>query len=97
MGYYISRQSAIDIDPPPKHLREYQTGNLDDAYESGWYDAQAEISQIPSADVRPVIRGKWIKEDDRVNHWHCSNCDFVAGQIHRFYKYCPNCSADLRE
>ena len=59
MNDLISRQAAIDLEPPERYERQYQTMNLDDAYESGWYDAQAGISQLPPADVRPVVRGKW--------------------------------------
>ena len=60
MADYIDRQAALDLDPPPKHLRQYQTivtVDLDDVYEDGWYDFQTQLLQLPPADVRPVPPG----------------------------------------
>ncbi len=49
MSDYIDRQAAISIPLTPKGLRKYQTCNLDDAYNEGWGDYQACVSQLPSA------------------------------------------------
>ena len=46
----ISRQAAITIPILPKEHREYQTMNLDDAYELGWLDYQECIEDLPSAE-----------------------------------------------
>lgn len=59
------------------------------------------ISQIPAADVRPNVRGKWINQ--RADSEMCSACGV------RFYisalfavggneepNFCPNCGADMR-
>lgn len=54
MPDYIEKSEAMDLDPKPKEMRQYNTSNLDDAYESGWYDAQAELSQLPPAWVFPA-------------------------------------------
>ena len=52
------------------------------------------------ADVKPVVRGEWIKKDDGVCWWwECSNC---GERPLRRYKtdvlsnFCPNCGADMR-
>ena len=45
----ISRQAAITLPVMPKEHREYQTFNLDDAYEQGWNDLQKCIELLPSA------------------------------------------------
>ena len=45
----ISRQAAITLPVMPKEHREYQTFNLDDAYEQGWDDLQKCIESLPSA------------------------------------------------
>ncbi|MBO5967319.1 MAG: hypothetical protein J6S14_02340 [Clostridia bacterium] len=57
---------------------------------------------VPAADVREVVRGKWIKDCDY--HFRCSVCgdrwvvsngkplDIVNG-----WSYCPNCGADMRQ
>lgn len=54
---------------------------------------------IPAADVRPVVRGRWIWDDEG---YHCSECwhhaygntgEILSGDYH----YCPSCGADMRE
>ena len=55
----ISRQAAITLPVMPKEHREYQTCNLDDVYEQGWFDLQKCIENLPSA--QPVIRCKDCK------------------------------------
>ena len=59
MAEYIEKQAATMIPVLPKEHREYQTMNLDDAYENGWYDALECVEKIPPADVRPVVRSHW--------------------------------------
>ena len=49
----ISRQDAITIPVMPKEHRQYQTMNIDDAYERGWYDLQDCIESLPSAEPQP--------------------------------------------
>ena len=57
---------------------------------------------IPAADVRPVVRGKWMWFGD------CSNeglyCSVCKNKIHearnpkkKLSNFCPNCGADMRE
>ena len=81
MSEYIEREAAVTVPVLPKEHREYQTFNLDDAYEQGWYDALDNLVNIPAADVSPVRHGRWILEahDERVNYrWNvtaeCSEC-----------------------
>ena len=55
------------------------------------------INQLPAADVRPVVRGKWIYD-----HWcefKCSNCGaWSKSEPYRGREnFCPNCGADMRE
>ena len=49
MDDLISRQTAITIPILPKEHRKYQTMNLDDAYELGWFDCQKCVEDLPSA------------------------------------------------
>lgn len=106
MTEYIEKEAAITIPVLPKEHREYQTFNLDDAYENGWYDALECVEKIPLADVRPVVRGQWIV---RGGKFRCSRCDAKAlwkreggtnGFSHEYTQkkseFCPNCGADLR-
>ena len=49
---------------------------------------------VQAADVRPVVRGKW-KRNERGNY-NCSNCKSEHNAVFGF-NYCPNCGADMRE
>ena len=56
MSDLIDRQAAVSIPALPKEYREYQTMNLDDAYELGWYDLQRCIEKMPSAQLeQPTV------------------------------------------
>lgn len=57
MGDLISRTAAVSIPVLPKEYREYQTMNLDDAYEQGWFDCQKCIEELPSAEPKTPSNG----------------------------------------
>lgn len=50
------------------------------------------IVMLPAADVRPVVRGKWL-ESDCGPLQKCSICKATGWD--GFY-FCPNCGADMR-
>ena len=62
--------------------------------------AQA-IMKIPSAEVEPVKRGKWIY--DNQFHWYrasCSECGYkrvtdIKAEKWNGWKYCPDCGAKM--
>lgn len=75
-----------------------------------FFDTFPEIDKIPYsswavthiADVRPIIRGKWIESTIPNEQYVCSVCggacwyyDFM-GSVAKS-KFCPNCGADLRQ
>ena len=99
---YISREAAIEA------LKGLPTWWGDGG---GWYghaqppmvalldplDAVNAIDNIPAADVREVVRGKWIWDDEG---YHCSECFYhaygEAGEIlSGNWQYCPNCGASM--
>lgn len=64
-------------------------------YENGLIDAQNFVRNVPAADVRPVVRGKWELFCGGLD-WQCSNCNWsTRADIPR--NFCPNCGADMRE
>lgn len=98
----ISRQAAITIPVTPKEDREYQTFNLDDAYEQAWDDLQKRIEQLPSAQRT----GRWI--DKMLDHFRkyevvCSECGArFIGNYDSYdepyeFNFCPNCGARMEE
>lgn len=80
----------------PKEYRHYQTDNLDDAYEQGWYDALCCLEHIPASDVAPVVHGRWETNSDRPDTIICSicKCGFDMWK-HDPHNYCPNCGAKM--
>ena len=58
-----------------------------------------DVDAIPAADVRPMVRGKWVADGDGY-HWtyNCSVCGWKDGYpFNERHNYCPNCGADMRE
>ena len=93
MAEYIDKAVALSMREPPKSNRYYQTNNLDDAYEQGWDEALSCIEKIPSANVAPVVHGRWIMHDDEFGlTCECSACHIeTMGDGN----YCPNCGAKM--
>lgn len=89
MADFISREAAY------KTLTEYYH------HSSGvQHTALREaLNRVPSADVRPVVRGEWKCADDEdfsQPHVRCSNCGEYHFAWYRRFPYCPNCGADMR-
>lgn len=65
-------------------------------------DIEGLIDQIPSADVAPVVHGKWIHDENYVDwaeQYKCSVCNGHAltdgDYRHKLSDYCPNCGARM--
>lgn len=64
-----------------------------------------DFKKLKPADVRPIVKGEWIKNKDRVG-WHCSVCkadnnfayswNSETGKVEFQDNYCPCCGADMR-
>lgn len=102
---YIEKQTAIkELCETYEH--EYPTA-------SGAFDEYATrivpnvLRNLPPADVRPVVRGKWVwlsSTYDRIpcemRYW-CSICHHETilhsnEMSHPWERFCPNCGADMR-
>lgn len=66
------------------------------------------IETLPAADVRPVVRGRWVKSHAVVGI-DAKTCGVKIGETDRCsvcgeefvrpikeYKFCPNCGADMK-
>jgi len=84
MDEYIRKQDAKDA------LQEKVFHNLTDEF----YGSMQAIDELPSADVVPVVHGRW-KNNSPITI-KCSCCEYV---IHDWRysecKYCPNCGAKM--
>lgn len=113
MGDYIQHQSALDaIEAERKAVHHAsQMECTEEACHDEYVITRAlerlavRVQIIPSADVRPVVRGRWIKQDDDPldGNFYCSAChsgiDIATGSetpIDREMFYCPSCGADMR-
>lgn len=58
------------------------------------------VEDFPSADVVPVVHGRWVWDGGEDMHYFCSLCHYNAygctGEIlSGDYNYCPNCGARM--
>ena len=57
-----------------------------------------EVSDAPSADVAPVVHGRWIDNGDYGYKWafSCSKCGYIDGYpFNDRHNYCPHCGARM--
>ena len=79
MSDYIKRADAIEAFDPQQR-RDWYTPWIVETLED-----------LPSADVAPVRRGRWEKNDD----YTCSLCGYRMVIGDGAYNYCPNCGARM--
>lgn len=95
MSDLISRKAAITLPVKPKEHREYQTFNLDDAYEQGWNDLQKCIELLPAAQPEKEIprRVRWSGwKGDRYTRYWCPNCE---KPVRNDDDYCHRCGQKI--
>ena len=78
MAEYIKREDVIET--------------LTDIFKLQVETAKAIIESIPAADVRPVVRGKWITV--MYHLYECSECGHMG---YSDMNYCPWCGAKMDE
>lgn len=79
----ISREMAV------RELDKYLCGVV---FEEGIDEV---IKKLPPV-LPQTKRGKWI-ENDYFSTSHCSVCDIRILTAQNWFKFCPNCGADMRE
>ena len=96
MAEYIERESAMLLPELPKEYRNYQTDNLDDAYEQGWYDALCCLEHIHAADVAPGRQGdSETGLGSNGNEYMVCTCGRASQDLTGVFTYCPNCGARM--
>ena len=101
MSEYIDKNNAINL------ILE----KLEDewGYEGIREDVCFIFSQIPSANVRSVLYGKWLNFYNDFSTAECSQCGEcfevspeeepkkeLFEMFEEYYNFCPNCGADMR-
>ena len=89
MAEYIEREAL------EKMLNERLTYLLDkngqyDYYTDGYDEAVSTVEEFLSADVAPVVHGRWKRYGKNLGE--CSECGEIVSA--RSY-YCPNCGAKM--
>jgi len=86
VGEYVEREAAID------------------ACFNGWnnnaHDCAENIRLIPAADVRPVVRGRWVEFETETSprRNECSECGYITNPwLAHVYNFCPNCGALMED
>lgn len=105
---YIPRSVVVDlltekqraICPVGRLGRGYVYGRDRDEYDAIEADIDT-VQNIPAADVRPVVRGRWREVPAGaqygccVRYFECSACNRT--QSYGEPDFCPWCGADMRE
>lgn len=105
MDEYISKRAAIDmicskctVDTPDS-CSTIQRGD-------DWCEEMYYLLKTPSADVVPVVHGKWADKEvihkRCIEEWQSARCS-VCGKYHTTpymyyfddFKFCPNCGAKM--
>lgn len=100
MDDYIKRQDVLDaiwLVDPQNDGSDGGTVVLQNL-ELTSADVESIVSEIPAADVRPVVRGRWERIDglDELDpRMRCSVCGSVETPLAR-HRFCPVCAADMK-
>ena len=89
MTEYIEREAAVKV------AEKYGLANGSAlGRHTGLADCIAsEIADIPTADVAPVVHGRWIASHDEF--CACSICKYPVYVGWNQTNYCPNCGANM--
>lgn len=105
MAEYIDRDSALKIIhekqkalcPAGRYGRRYVYGSDREAYDV-WEEILDSISAIPTADVAPVVHGRWIGEEIDIETCDISATLQECSVCHRVRPvdgYCSHCCAKM--
>ena len=95
MDEYIKRETAV---------RMVMAAKWEDGSDGAM--AMEIVASAPTADVAPVVHGRWLGEGDGYadgeivfDVWHCSECDYCiddgTDDPSMLPRYCPNCGAKM--
>lgn len=106
MNDYISRQAVLDLIYELQNFYENEGKESEDFNSKMMYVGSLNaltaiedgFSDIPDADVRPVVYGEWVKNEkqDKESISCCSACGYPVSPFWAESNFCPNCGADMR-
>ena len=93
MAEYIDKEIALSLVQPDAPEDEKSTVTIATAKKL----VRSIIYRTPTADVAPVVHGKWIREDNSLG-WVCSRCGRgVNANPEGIDLYCYHCGAKMDE
>lgn len=89
MAEYIEKAALMG-------LIESEARRWGDDYD--WWQCLADIEDFKPAEVRPVVRGRWVYEEpNSANSFKgCYWCDQCHQPVYYKKNFCPDCGADMR-
>lgn len=95
---YISREAAFES---LEKIKSYLHQPCPEYSTMMFWEVEDFIDTLPSADVRPVVRGRWMPTRKYDYCYKCSVCNKSGplepdGESAFKYNFCPNCGADMR-
>lgn len=101
MAEYIEREAALSefqkvCDVCMTLVRQPECGECSVA------DTVRKVKRIPAADVKPVVRSRWVYDCERTagdgwtyRQYHCEKCG--NRELGGLQNYCPNCGCSMRD
>lgn len=108
MADYIDRAEAIKAVCRKCTACSVLTDKDDKAFSKAHCAEIRALQELPAADVKPVVHGRWIEYPDCLkypnayadDHIVCSVCEecfsVLDNDTERFW-FCPHCGSDMRE
>lgn len=96
MAQYINKEYACSH---PFANGHYDKVNANRDFIRGHESYKEWLEDIPAADVRENVKGKWKRRivDGGFNaDWICSECGYRVKYDFCNFNFCPNCGADMR-
>lgn len=95
MAEYIERKKLKEAfdNADPDVCERYSDGDGDWGF--GRENVRDVIRGVPTADVAPVVHGRWNSMDGYKTRVVCSECGWDSPEYGKFYSYCPNCGAKM--
>lgn len=105
MDGYIERETILDAISEQRrfylHERDGET-DMEKLYllwgsDNALTTMEDIMSDIPAADVAPVVHGRWLLRHEGAGHyWECSACqENPCIYVTKNTKFCPNCGAKM--